>query len=195
MPREEIDTQHTRTRYAREPLRSTPPHPKNRKKPPRLLQAAVTQIRFSPHRDLRTPNLASRPRQPTNMRKPTQRPTATQDGKSCRHHVRYGVRNGRVPGNYRAWFGLGQAQEQVNGMHACHMGFTQAMVTMNLHHKYLQGHYGPDQIKKLKLGIIPTGETPFSPAPYDYYDVDAPSQSQPTEVGGEQSTEHGPTAP
>ena len=64
-----------------------------------------------------------------------------------------------------------------------------------LHHKYLQGHYGPDQIKKLKQGIIPAGEAPFTPAPHDYYDVDAPPPPQPTEVGGEPSAKHAPTAP
>ena len=128
------------------------------------------------------------------MRKP-QRPTATQDGKSNRGHVRWAVRIGRVRGNYRCWDGPGQAREQVDHMHACHMGFTQAMVDMNLHHKYLQGHYGPDQIIKLKKGIMPAGEQAFTPAPSDYYDVDAPPPPQPTDAEVKPGTSHTSPAP
>ena len=127
------------------------------------------------------------------MRKP-QKPTATQDGKSCRGHVRYAVRIGRVTGVFRSWYGPGQAKEQVHGMHACHMGFTHAMVEKNLHHKYLQGHFGTDQIIKLKQGIIPAGEPAFTPAPYDYYDVDAQPSLRPTGAEPKPEPRHAPAA-
>ena len=151
----------------------------------------ISELQQSP-RERNSSELQQSPRSLVHMRKPQPKPSATQDGKSCRGHVRYGIRIGRITGNFRSWFGAGQAEEQVHGMHACHMGFSQAMVDMNLHHKYLQGHYGSDQIKKLKRGMIPAGEPAFVPAPYSYYDVDAPP---PSEEGGEPSAEHAPAAP
>ena len=105
------------------------------------------------------------------MKKRRQKPTSQQDGKSNRGHFRWAVRIGRRPGVYRSYLGHGQAEEQVSGMAACHMGFTRAQVDANCHHAYMNGHYGSDQIKKLKLGHVLPRPRQASPT-QAYYDVD-----------------------
>ena len=62
---------------------------------------------------------------------------------------RYAVRIGRSPGIYAAY---DQARPQVEGMPACHMGFTRAQVRLGLHHYYMQQTLSDKQVRKLKEG-------------------------------------------
>lgn len=86
---------------------------------------------------------------------------------------RYAVRIGRSPGIYAAY---DQARPQVEGMPACHMGFTRAQVRLGLHHYYMQQTLSDKQVRKLKEGrLLEVGNaTPlrYEPKAYSYYDVD-----------------------
>ena len=92
---------------------------------------------------------------------------------------RYAVRLGRVPGIYESYE---QAKPQVEGVHACHMGFTKKQVRLGVHHYYMQQTVSDKQVRKLReLGeggpLAERGDgssTPYVPEPYSYYDVDRP---------------------
>jgi hypothetical protein len=88
-------------------------------------------------------------------------------------YFRYAVRIGRAPGIYASY---DQARPLVEGMPACHMGFTKAQVRLCLHHYYMQRVLDDKQIRKLKEGrLIQIGNaTPlrYEPQEYSYYDVD-----------------------
>ena len=101
------------------------------------------------------------------IKKPTRKPTKPR-------FYRYAVRIGRTPGIYRSY--EHGAQEQVEGMPACHLGFTKRQVLHGLHHKYMQNTLADEQIRKLMAGDILLDATSsadaYHPRPYEYYDCD-----------------------
>ena len=104
---------------------------------------------------------------------------AATKSKKLRYH-RYAVRMGRQPGIYASYYD--GAEPQVNGVPACHMGFTKKQCDLALHHMYMQEVLAPQQISKLSAGQLLDG--PYTPGPYAYYDVDGawPYATQPPEM-------------
>ena len=101
------------------------------------------------------------------IKKPAPKPTKPR-------FYRYAVRIGRTPGIYRSY--EHGAQEQVEGMPACHLGFTKRQVLHGLHHKYMQNTLDDEQIRKLTAGDLLLDATSsadaYQPRPYKYYDCD-----------------------
>ena len=93
--------------------------------------------------------------------------------KKPRFH-RYAVRVGRQPGIYASY--KDGAEPQVDGIQACHMGFSKRQCDLALHHMYMQKTLDRAQISKLAAGQLlhSPGDkpAPYTPAPYSYHDVD-----------------------